>query len=953
MYVAIILILVAISGFFVITGLRKNNKKKVVIGIIVGLFTLALFWFLDFWGEMLWFETLGYDDRFWTYILAQSVVGIIGAFVSIAIVTLLTYSIPESRKYIKKVTQGLAFIIGGAWGLSSWEIMLKFWVRESAGIAEPIFNKDAGFYLFTLPFLDRIYILLILLTFLSLIALLFAVLFRIDSNYNLSLDFTGINLDKRSKIYSNILITGSLIIFVLAFDKYLSRFHLMYSDRGVVRGPGWTDVNILLPAYSIIIVLMIVLGLFLLIKPLRKLLGKFYSKLKIRNAYSEPTLLVMVAITILLIWFIGLTVIPGLFQWLRVEPNEITFEEPYINNNIKLTRYGFNLQKIEEREFPAKEQFNKQIVQRDKATFNNIRLWDWRALDAVYKQFQEIRLYYEFKDVDIDRYKFDNQYREVMVSAREMEPSNLPKQSQTFVNKRFKYTHGYGITLTTVSDFTPEGLPNLLIRDIPPKSKYPELEVKQPQIYYGELTDSYVIVNSDEQEFDYPSGENNVYIKYPGKGGVQISNIWRKFLFGWKFDGTKFFFSSYPNSKSRIMFHRQIEERVKTLAPFLTYDKDPYIVLGDDGRLYWIIDAYTTSNYFPYSETFNSTENIYYKEGEQNRNLKTQTSPEMNGANYVRNSVKVVVDAFNGSVDFYIYDENDPIIKVWNNIFPDLFKKKEEMPKSLMGHVRYPIDFLLVQGLVYAKYHMTDPTVFYNQEDLWIRATEKYYNEVQPVDPYYIMWERPETDKPEFVLILPFTPKNRQVLIGWIAGMCDPDNYGKFLAYKFPKDKRVLGTQQVETKIDQDSYLSGQLSLWDQRGSNVIRGNVLVIPVEETIIYVEPIYLQAETAAYPELRLVAVMHNDNLSYAETFKDALQGLYGEIPVKKETTGKDNTPQQQTSIDDLIRQANNAFENYLKFQGEKKFTQSAQELEKLQRFLNELSARTGTNGTQTNK
>ncbi|MCG6958287.1 UPF0182 family protein, partial [bacterium BMS3Abin03] len=635
MYVAIILILVAISGFFVITGLRKNNKKKVVIGIIVGLFTFALFWFLDFWGEMLWFETLGYDDRFWTYILAQSVVGIIGAFVSIAIVTLLTYSIPESRKYIKKVTQGLAFIIGGAWGLSSWEIMLKFWVRESAGIAEPIFNKDAGFYLFTLPFLDRIYILLILLTFLSLIALLFAVLFRIDSNYNLSLDFTGINLDKRSKIYSNILITGSLIIFVLAFDKYLSRFHLMYSDRGVVRGPGWTDVNILLPAYSIIIVLMIVLGLFLLIKPLRKLLGKFYSKLKIRNAYSEPTLLVMVAITILLIWFIGLTVIPGLFQWLRVEPNEITFEEPYINNNIKLTRYGFNLQKIEEREFPAKEQFNKQIVQRDKATFNNIRLWDWRALDAVYKQFQEIRLYYEFKDVDIDRYKFDNQYREVMVSAREMEPSNLPKQSQTFVNKRFKYTHGYGITLTTVSDFTPEGLPNLLIRDIPPKSKYPELEVKQPQIYYGELTDSYVIVNSDEQEFDYPSGENNVYIKYTGKGGVQISNIWRKFLFGWKFDGTKFFFSSYPNSKSRIMFHRQIEERVKTLAPFLTYDKDPYIVLGDDGRLYWIIDAYTTSNYFPYSETFNSTENIYYKEGEQNRNLKTQTSPEMNGANYV------------------------------------------------------------------------------------------------------------------------------------------------------------------------------------------------------------------------------------------------------------------------------------------------------------------------------
>ena len=953
MYTAIILVLVAISGYFFITGLRKNNTKKVVVGIIIGLFTLGFFWFLDFWGEMLWFESLGYDNRFWTYILAQSVTGIVGAFVSITIVSLLTYSIPKSRKYIKKVVQGIAFVIGGAWGLSNWEIMLKFWFRESAGIAEPIFNKDAGFYLFTLPFLDRIYILLIVLTFLSLIALLFIAFFSVDSNYNLRIDLTGINFDIRSKVYSNILITGTLIIFVLAYDKYLSRFHLMYSERGVVRGPGWTDVNILLPAYNIIIVLMIILGIFLLIRPLRKLLQKFYSKLKIRNVYSEPALLVMVAATILIIWFIGLTVIPGLFQWLRVEPNEITFEKPYINNNIKLTRYGFNLQKIEEREFPAKEQFNKQIVQRDRATFDNIRLWDWRALDAVYKQFQEIRLYYEFKDVDIDRYKFDNQYREVMVSAREMEPSNLPKQSQTFVNQRFKYTHGYGITLTTVSDFTPEGLPNLLIKDIPPKSKYPELEVKQPQIYYGELTNSYVIVNSDEQEFDYPSGENNVYIRYPGKGGVQISNIWRKFLFGWKFDGTKFFFSSYPNSKSRIMFHRQIEKRVLTLAPFLTYDNDPYIVLGDDGRLYWIIDAYTTSNYFPYSETFNSTEKISYKEGEQKRNLITQTSPEMNGANYIRNSVKVVIDAFNGSVGLYIYDENDPIIKVWSNIFPGLFKKKEEMPKTLRNHVRYPIDFLLAQGLVYAKYHMTDPTVFYNQEDLWIRATEKYYNEVQPVNPYYIMWERPETDKPEFVLILPFTPKNRQVLIGWIAGMCDPGNYGKFLAYKFPKDKRVLGTQQVETKIDQDSYLSGQLSLWDQRGSNVIRGNVLAIPVEETLIYVEPIYLQAETAAYPELRLVAVMHGDNLSYAENFKDALQGLYGEAPVKKEVTEKENVPQQEISIDDLIRQANDAFENYLKFQGEKKFTQAAKEFEKLQKSLNELSSRTGTNGIPTNK
>ena len=421
---------------------------------------------------------------------------------------------------------------------------------------------------------------------------------------------------------------------------------------------------------------MIILGTSLLIKPARQVLQKFYYKLRIRNAGSEPVLLFSVLVTIGVFWFIGLVAIPGLFQWLRVEPNEITFERPYIENNIRLTRYGFNLNNIEEKEYPAKNTFNKQTVEDNKSTFENIRLWDWHALDDVYKQFQEIRLYYEFKDVDIDRYNFNNEYRQVMVSAREMEASNLPPQSQTFVNTRFKYTHGYGIALSTVTDFTPEGLPNLLIRDIPPISKYPELEVKQPQIYYGELTDSYVIVNSDEAEFDYPSGEQNVDIKYPGKGGVQLSNLWRKFLFGWKFDGTKLFFSGYPNSESRIMFHRQIMDRVKTLAPFLEFDKDPYIVLGDDGKLYWMIDAYTTSNYFPYSETFKSTENISYKEGDQSRTLTTNTVPDLNGINYIRNSVKVVVDAFNGSVDFYIFDENDPLIKVWNNIFPGLFKRK-------------------------------------------------------------------------------------------------------------------------------------------------------------------------------------------------------------------------------------------------------------------------------------
>jgi uncharacterized membrane protein (UPF0182 family) len=506
--------------------------------------------------------------------------------------------------------------------------------------------------------------------------------------------------------------------------------------------------------------------------------------------------------------------------------------------------------------------------------------------------------------------------------------------------------------LTKVNEFTSNGLPNLLVKDIPPKSKYEGLKVDNPSIYYGELTNSHVIVNSKEQEFDYPSGEKNVYTRYNGSGGVQISNTWRKFLYGWKFDGTRLFFSSYPSDSSRIMFYRNIKERVEKIAPFLTFDEDPYIVLAN-GKLYWMLDAYTTSTSFPYSEPYNSREVIEYQQGESERELISNVAPKLNGINYFRNSVKVVINAHSGKPKFYVYNDDDPIINVYQKIFPKMFKAKNKMPESLQKHVRYPIDKLMVQGQVYAKYHMTDPRVFYNQEDIWVRATEKYYNTIKPVDPYYIMWERPEKDKTEFVLMQPFTPKNRQVMIGWIAGMSDGENYGEFLAYKFPKERRILGPQQVETKIDQDSYLSGQLSLWDQRGSNVIRGNVMAIPVGETMIYVEPIYLQSETAAYPELRLVAVMHNDNLSYAESFDEALKGIYGE-PVKKvpaegtEKTEKKVTEDQKM----LIKGANQALQNYLKYTGEEQFDQAAQSMKELKRTLNKLEKQSNEGNEKNN-
>ncbi|MFZ0455362.1 MAG: UPF0182 family protein [Ignavibacteriaceae bacterium] len=942
MYSIIILILIAIAAFFLITGFKKGKRSRIVLGALIGFLTWYIFWFMDFWGDALWFFSLGYEHRFWTVILAKTILLAAGAVFGGIVVYSLILSLSSGKKYIKLFAALAGAFTGGAWGLSNWEVILKYINSVPANVSDPILNKNIGFYLFSLPFLNNIYGLLISLSILGLAACVITIFFFFDGKNILVQPPTGD--DKTlSKIYKPLFINAAVFIFILAFGKFLSRYNLMYSSTGVVYGPGWTDVNILLPAYNIIIVLTLLAGLFLLVSPLRNMLQKVLEKFKIYGSRFYSTVFFAVGIFIIVIWFLGLTAIPGLFEWIVVSPNEITYERPYIINNIKYTRYGFDLNKIESKQFADSGNFTQQTVNNNQQIFSNVRLWDWRALDAVFKQFQEFRLYYEFKDVDIDRYKFDSTYKQVMISAREIQPSSLPQQSQTFVNKRFQYTHGYGLTLTTVNDFTSQGLPNLLVKDIPPVSKYPSLDVTQPRIYYGELTNSYVVVNSQEKEFDYPSGEDNAYNRYDGNGGVLLSNIWRKFLYGWKFGGSQFFFSSYTTDQSRILFYRQIEERVKNLAPFLHFDNDPYIVLAK-GNLYWIIDAYTTSSYYPYSQPYSSNETIEFNEGNSTSELHNNTVPYLNGANYVRNSVKAVVNAYNGDVSFYVVDEKDPVIKVWENIFPEMFKTKKEMPEDLQAHIRYPIDYLLVQGLVYEKYHMTDPTVFYNQEDLWVRATEKYYSNIQPVQPYYIMWQLPGSKQPQFVLILPFTPKNRQVLIGWIAGMCDGKNYGKFLAYQFPKDKMVLGPQQVETKIDQDSFLSGQLSLWDQRGSQVIRGNVLAIPVDKTLFYVEPIYLQSETAAYPELRLVAVMHGENLSYAPTFDQALQGLFAKskAQVTQQTTAtasKEKIVESKT-VKQQIQNANSAFENYLKYIGQKKFNDAANELQKLQQALKQL-------------
>jgi len=924
------------TGFLLLAnGLQSSRFARFIAGIIVLTSTVLFFGAMSLWGEMLWFQAAGFSTRFWTVLLTRVGGAILAAATAGGIAGLLTVAPLSKASRFRYWPTVLAAGIGALWGWSSWSQVLLYANRVRSGVADPIFGHDTGFYLFALPLYDRLWTLLLLAVLIAGAAAVRTLVMRDSASRREDRDHPDPANGPFRPLYT---VAGAGLI-VLALGKYLDRFHLMYSEWGVVAGPGWTDIHIRLPAYWIVSALSLILATAFLTPAVRREMHRRLMSLtpaETPNRQYVPVALPLVALGA--VWLLGTGAAPALAQWLKVEPSEITVEAPYLEHNIQFTRLGFGLDKIEVRQFPAGESVTTRTLAANNELLSEVRLWDPRALDAVYEQFQEIRLYYEFAGVDIDRYTVDDEYRQMMVSARDMNHGNLPPKSQTFVNERFKYTHGNGITLAPVSDFTSEGLPKLLVKDIPPQSTHPALVVTRPEIYYGELTTSPVIANSREPEFDYPAGDKNEYSHYSGTGGVELSSFWRELVYGWRFDGVRLLLSSYPTEESRILFRRNVRERVDAIAPFLRLDEDPYIVL-DNGKLYWIVDAYTVSDYLPYSEPFASREIILYRKGERAVAIGTQSAGYLDGANYVRNSVKVVVDAFNGSVKLYIFEPDDPLLQAWDRVFPGMFQPRSEMPDGLAAHVRYPHQLLHAQGLVYAKYHMTDPEVFYNQEDLWVRATEKYYADVQPVEPYYIMWKPAETGTPEFTAILPFTPKNRQVLIGWLAGLCDGENYGRLLAYKFPKEKRVPGPQQVETKIDQDPFLSGQLSLWDQRGSRVIRGNVLAIPMDGVLLYVEPIYLQAETAAYPELRLVVAMHNDNLSYGESFDEAISGL---LEDERSVSGAEGSPGGRPGPGaGFVEQAQRAFDAYLRHQGRGEFDDAAAALKRLQQALQKLA------------
>jgi uncharacterized membrane protein (UPF0182 family) len=493
-------------------------------------------------------------------------------------------------------------------------------------------------------------------------------------------------------------------------------------------------------------------------------------------------------------------------------------------------------------------------IRNNQDAINNIRLWDPRLLIGTYKQLQEIRSYYEFYSVDNDRYTVDGDVTQMMLSAREI-ARELPSQSDTWVNRHLQYTHGYGLTMSPVTETSEQGEPSLIIRNLPPVYESEDLQVTNPAIYYGENSSGYYIVNSGVEELHYPDGDENIYIHYDGTGGIPIGNFFKKLLFAWEMNDINILLSQYINDDSKLQIWRSIQERINRITPFLELDSDPYLVLSE-GRLFWIQDAYTTSSYFPYSQRYNGQ------------------------FNYIRNSVKVVVDAYNGSVDYYVVDEEDPVLNVYKQIFPDLFKPQSELPNDMQKHFRYPQDLFEIQIETYSRYHMTTPQVFYNQEDLWTRPNEKYGGQQLIMEPYYVLARLPDDDMLEFMLISPLTPENRDNMISWMAAKSDPGNYGDLLVYKLPKERLIYGPAQIEARIDQDPEISRQIALWDQRGSRVIRGNLMVIPIENSFLYIEPVFLLAEGVEIPQLQRVIVAIGDDIAMQPTIEEAIFDLFGD-------------------------------------------------------------------------
>jgi hypothetical protein len=874
-------------------------QKKIKRGLIIIFIVLALIFFFSWWivgliTDWLWFQEVSYETVFTVTLWAQLKMTLLFGVAFFIIfygnlyaaarlssryrmveragsIHIPSFEIADHPLQLFILIGSIVFSIFSALsGSDQWDNFLKYFNASPFGFKDPLFQRDIGFYVFQLPLLQYLYSWLMAVLLITCISTGF--LYFIRRAFLIVPPRTW-QVSPTARTHLTILV--ALLFFVGTFGAWLSLNEILYVKRGVVFGPGYTDVTTQLWVIEGLMGLSFLCGL--------TILGFAFGL-----NWRFPAIAVLIFVVFL---FIGRGIYPSIVQKFKVIPNEIVLEKPYIEKNIKFTRLAYRLQDIEDRKFPVEDSLTLEDLRRNDLTTKNIRLWNHAPLLQTYSQLQEIRTYYKFVAVDNDRYRVNGEFRQVMLSPRELSYAALP--SRSWVNEHIIYTHGYGVVVGPVNRISKEGLPEFFIKDIPPVSTT-DIKITRPEIYYGETSNEYVFARTKRLEFDYPVGEKNVYSHYNGKGGVPLSFL-KKLLFAVRFGSLTILLSDDITSGSRVMYYRMVEDRVSRIIPFAKFDENPYLVISPEGRLLWFLDGYTVTDQIPYSE------------------------PTPGLGNYIRNSIKAIVDAYDGSVQLYVSDEKDPIIQTYAKIFPGVFKKMGEMPVELQRHVRYPPEMLSIQARMYRAYHMQDPQVFYNKEDLWAVPSRHDQGQggEQEMEPYYTIMKLPEEKREEFILLLPFTPSKRDNMSAWMAARCDAPNYGKVIVYTFPKDKLVYGPSQIEARIDQDTGISKELSLWSQRGSQVIRGSLLAIPIEKSILYVESLYLAAEKGQLPELKRVIVAYGSSIAMEENLDLALQRIFGGELVQEKEIQKTSvkTPERESTDKQL---AIDALSHYRKAQ-----------------------------------
>ena len=880
--------------------MTKLQKVLLIVATVVAIVAAIIAGMSTFYTEFLWFESLGFDSVYVTVLLSQFGTG--AAFGAVCFVLLLVHialvkrnskpredwtfetaagDVLDLKEIVSKVGTPVvvlaAFLVSigmGYWASTHWEEVLRYLNSTPFGETEPILGKDVGFYLFSLPTYQFVQAWLVWVT--GLCAVLAAVVYFLRG----VLDFKQMRLVASDAVRGHLLFSLACVLLVLGWGWRIEMFETLFSKRGVAYGATYTDVHVNLIAYRIMIGVCVAAAIYLLVLIKLKLDEK---KATFYPAYGLGAVVVL--------YLLGTFAWPTGVQQFVVNLDELDKEKEYLGHAIAGTRAAYGLDNIESKEFPVEENLVWKDIHQSEPTINNIKIRDHEPLQSTYKQVQVIRLYYDFPTVSVDRYWADDRYWQVMLSARELVPEQLPVQSQTWVNRHLQYTHGFGVCLSPVNRVVGEGLPDLWIKDIPLESKFDHMKVTRPQIYYGQVTNDFVLVKTNTQEFDYPKGRENKYTTYAGSGGVGIGSFFRRLLFAVRMHDVNLFFTRYLREGSRILFNRSVQDRALAVAPFLMLDQEPYMVVHD-GRLVWIQDAYTISYRYPYSQP--------------------TSLGRMQRLNYIRNSVKVVIDAYNGKMTFYIWDKKDPMIRTYAKIFPELFVTADKMPKGLRAHVRYPKDLFTFQALMYESFHMTDPRTWYNQEDKWSISkrfvgdnkpdvsstapvtpgvTAKAVADTNRMNPYYMIMKLPEAKREEFLLMVPYTPSNKDNMVAWMTARCDGDNYGKLLVYTFPKKKLIFGPMQIQARIDQDERISGWITLRNQQGSKVIRGDLLVIPIKDSILYVAPIYLEATQTKLPELKQVIVSYGKKLTMQTNLTQALYKVFG---VTSNTAGPGGGP-----------------------------------------------------------